>query len=216
MVTYELVSANFNSFGSKEQQEVIPQMQAPVHLTHKRVVGDVTEENLHKTKINKSHKSNCVPSQQGCSAMGGNAIKKHNEPHQIPQPNKADDDTSGNTCIQKVHVKAPQLPVVEGIPTAAPNNAATRNPTSAAPDTRMRLQKKLQVSPPQDTAVKPKKKCTLKAFHQNQPKNTGNVTVEKEMAEGRWHPFTVNQSCSHKARRQHNLGTGLPPNVQMW
>lgn len=31
--------------------------------------------------------------------------------------------------------------------------------------------------------------------------------------EGRWHPFTANQSCSHKAHWQHNHDTALPPNV---
>ncbi|XP_037630199.1 uncharacterized protein LOC119490792 isoform X2 [Sebastes umbrosus] len=169
------------------------------------------------------------PQQQGGTVMEENTTKKHNEPHQTPQPNKAD---NGSTCIQKVKMKTPasQVPVVEGLP-----RAAAHNPTT---DTSIRLQHELKVPLPQDTAVRPKTKCTLNAFNQNQPKNTGNVTmrdeemnekngqVEKEKqehaissavnpaAEGRWHPFTVNQSCSSKARCRHNPGTGLLPNVQ--
>lgn len=308
MVTYKLVSANFTSFGSKEQREMIPQrpaseIQAPVR-------GAYRERNLHskeakaqtKAKINKSasKKSNCVLSNVNkastdltchatdethniaeqstttkpgigwadvpaakssdhltkaqvnnkenarhkhslnhnsitnmtAAAMEENTIKKHNEPHQTLQPNKTDNDTHGNTtCLQKVSVKAvaPQVPVVEGMPTAAPNNAATHNPTTAAANTsvKLRLQHEHKVSLPQDTAVKRKEKCTLKALNQNKHENTRNVTMKEEMnekkdqvekvsAECHWHPFTVNQSCSHKARCKHNPGTGLPPNVQKW
>ncbi|KAM7412692.1 hypothetical protein PAMA_020190 [Pampus argenteus] len=43
-----------------------------------------------------------------------------------------------------------------------------------------------------------------------------NVEEPEPEAVGRWHPFTVNQSCSSKARCHHNAGRGLPPNVQKW
>lgn len=186
--------------------------------------------------------------QKGCTATEENTIKKHNKPHQIPQPNQADSDNNGNTssCIQKVNVKAlaPQVPVVEGMSTAAPNNAATHNPKTAAADTsvKIRVKRELKASLPKDATVKPKKKCTFKALNQNQPKKkTRNVTMKEEIdgkngqvekekqepginpavppehkacAEGRWHPFTVNQSCPRKVCCQNNPGTGLPPNIQ--
>ncbi len=174
--------------------------------------------------------------QKGCTAMEENIIKKHNKPHQIPQPNKTDNDN--------VKAPAPQVPVDEGMPTPAPNNAATHDPKSAATDTsvKLRLKPELKVSLPKDATVKPKKKSTLKALNQNQPKKkTRNVTMKKECegkngqvekekqepgitpavppehkacAEGRWHPFSVNQSCPRKACCQLNPETGLPPNVQ--
>ncbi|XP_044209013.1 uncharacterized protein LOC122983371 isoform X1 [Thunnus albacares] len=175
--------------------------------------------------------------QQGCTAM---RAKKHKKLHQIPQHNKADYDTSGNpsSCIHKVSVNPPepQVPVVEQRPAAAPNITATHHPTTAAADANVKLrhQCKLKVSVPQDTAVRPRRKCTFIALNQNQPKeeklngNNGHVGEERPEpafspapgpehsfhAEGRWHPFTVNQSCSHKARCHHNPGKGLPPNVQ--
>ncbi|XP_029302044.1 uncharacterized protein LOC115017589 isoform X2 [Cottoperca gobio] len=185
--------------------------------------------------------------QQGCTAMEENTTKKHNKPHQILQPNKADNDTNENTGIHQVKVNAPalQVPVVEEIPTVVPNNPVTHNPT-AGPDTSTRVQHE----PKGPTAVKSKKKHKLKEVYQNQPKNTGSVTAKEEIngnmeeeingknnqvekekhepaitsvvapdlvcAEGRWHPFTVNPSCSHKVHCRHNPGMGLPQNVQKW
>ncbi|KAM7398963.1 hypothetical protein PAMP_018262 [Pampus punctatissimus] len=43
-----------------------------------------------------------------------------------------------------------------------------------------------------------------------------NMKAPEPQTEGRWHPFTVNQSCFTKARCHHNPGTGLQPNVQKW
>lgn len=179
--------------------------------------------------------------QQGVAAIEENMMEKHTEAHLIPQPNKAG---NGNTlsCIQTVNVKeTPHVSMVEVRPAAAPDNADTHSPTTIATDknVKLRLQCEPKVSLPQDTAVKPKKNCTPKD-HQNQPKNTGNVTTKEEVnekngqiekqeqastpvtpehqvrANGRWHQFTVNQSCSHKARCQHNPGKDLPPNVKKW
>ncbi|KAK5868984.1 hypothetical protein PBY51_009950 [Eleginops maclovinus] len=181
--------------------------------------------------------------QHGGTAMEGNTTKTHNKPHKQPKPDR-------NTFIQKNKMKAQVLkvPGVEGTATTAQNNAAIRNPTTAAPETSTRPQQE-----PQDPAVKPKKRC--KAVY-IQPNHTGNVPekekhgdtkgelhqdteggviwldyqVEREEqwaaitseaapkavpAGGRWHPFTVNPSCSHK-ERCHNAGTSLPSNVQEW
>ncbi|XP_044057643.1 uncharacterized protein LOC122878649 [Siniperca chuatsi] len=129
---------------------------------------------------------------QGCTAMEENTIEKPNEPHHIPQPNKADNETSGNTtsCMQKVNVKAlaPQVPVVEGMPTTVPSNTAIHNPESV----KLRLQRELN-----ETGIIPA------------------VPPEPKIrAEGRWQPFTVYQSCPHKVGCQHNSRTGLQQNVQ--
>ncbi|XP_045930942.1 uncharacterized protein LOC123986627 isoform X2 [Micropterus dolomieu] len=178
--------------------------------------------------------------QQGYATMGKTKIKKRNEPQQIPQPNKADSNTNGNTSshTQKVNVKAlapatPKAPLVERKPTTAPNNAATHNPS-----VKLRLQRELKVSLPSDTAVKPKKQCTFKALNQNQPYNTRNdpmkanrngqvkneileqgITpavppVHKVHTEGRWYPFTVNRVCPHKVDCLHNPGTDFPQNIR--
>lgn len=179
--------------------------------------------------------------QQGVTVIDENMVEKHTEAHLIPQPNKAGNSNT-LSCIQTVNVKVetPQVLMVEGGPTAPPNNAGTYSPTTRATDNvKLRLQLEPKVSLLQDTAVKPKKNCTPKD-HQNQPKNTGNVTMKEEVngkngqidkqkqanipvapehqvcAKGRWHQFRVNQSCSYKARCQHNPGKDLPPNVKKW
>ncbi len=185
--------------------------------------------------------------QQDCTTMEENTIKKHHEPRQIPQSNKADNDTNWSTSsyIQRVNIRA-LAPHVQEISTAAPNHAAN-NMSTAATDTGVKLgnSKEVKVSLSQEAAVKPKRthSSTLKAFHQNKTnKSSRNVTRKEEMnvkghvgkekqrsaitpaeppeskvhTEGRWHPFTVNKSCSRKARCRHNPGTGLPPNVQKW
>ena len=187
--------------------------------------------------------------QQGCTSMGDNMIKKQNESHQIPQTHSADKYTnrSSSSCIQKDNVKAQaaQVPVVEETSTAASNNAANCPKTASADvGVNLRLQFELKVSLPEDTAIKTKKKSTLRALNHKQPnKNTRNVSLKKKMdgkkgqiekekqnpgsipavspvrqvhSESRWHPFTVNQSCSHKVCCRHNPGRGLPPNVQKW
>ncbi|XP_056230421.1 uncharacterized protein LOC130167911 [Seriola aureovittata] len=183
--------------------------------------------------------------QQICTALDENPVKKHKNQQLIPQPNKAD---YGNTspCMQKVSMKAvaPHVPVVEKMPTAAPNNGATQKAgTDADTNVKLMLQFDLKVSQPQDTvAVKLNKKCTPIALKQNQPtNNTGSVIMEEKLngkngqvekqepditapvnyrhkvcGEGRWPQFTLNPSCPRKVRCKHNPGTGLPPNVQKW
>ncbi|KAM3616100.1 uncharacterized protein V6R79_012352 [Siganus canaliculatus] len=82
--------------------------------------------------------------------------------------------------------------------------------------------------------TKPQKKgSTRKASKQNQPRRKPrNATIKEVMCgkkseaagdpepcvhtEGRWQPFQVNQSCSHRARCRRNGAAGLPPNVQKW
>lgn len=220
----------------------------PDHLTQMSNQSKAQVHNEENARYEHSLNHNSVTNMIA-AAREQNIIKEHNEPNQKPRPNKADNDTAGNTSssIQKVNVEAlmPQVSVVEGMPTAFPSNAATHNPTAAA-DTSigLRLQQEIKVSLPQDNAVKPKEKCTRKALNQNQHKKKArHVTTEEEINEknshvereeqeqditpavppehkvcatGRRHPFTVNQSCSRRARCKHNPETGLPPNVQKW
>lgn len=182
--------------------------------------------------------------QQGCTAQEENPVKEHNEPHLIPLPNKAYDGNT-SPCIQEVNVKAaaPRVPVEERRPTAAPHDVTTYEQTTAPADTnvKLRLECEHQVSLPQDIAARPKKKCARK-LNQNKP-NTGNVIMKEEITgkngqvekdkqepaiippvtpehkvcdDGRWPQFTMNESCSRKARCKHNPGKGLQPNVQNW
>lgn len=177
--------------------------------------------------------------EQDCTAMEENTTKIHNKAYHTPQHNKVDNDTNGNTSsgIQTVSMK-PALD--KGRPSADPNNAAN-NPTVASADSsvKSKLQHKLNVTLILHTAVKPKEKSKLKGMEQNHPnKNAGNITekedkngkngqdekqepnippaVPPEHTEGRWHPFTVNQSCSVKVLCKHNPGKDLPPNIQKW
>ncbi|KAK5905071.1 hypothetical protein CesoFtcFv8_006575 [Champsocephalus esox] len=145
-------------------------------------------------------------------AVEGNTTKTHNKKL---NPNR-------NTLIQnkKTNAQALKLPGVEG-------TAATHNPTSAAPETSTGLQQE-----PQDPVVKPKTRS--KAVKNIKRNHTGKVREKEEHGDtkgdeqvqtgeqkaartgGRWPPFTVNQSCSHKVRCHHNKGIGLPSNVQKW
>lgn len=182
-------------------------------------------------------------SQQGCTAMEENLGKKHAGPQLMPETNKSDYRNT-LSCIQTVNMKveAAHVPIVEEKPIAAPNNAGTHNLVTTATDTNVKLRRQCEpkISLPEDTAVRPKKNCTPKDFDQDQPKNTVNVTMKEEInrkngqiekqeqastpvtpehkvcAKGRWHQFTVNQSCSHKAHCKHNPGKDLPPNVKKW
>lgn len=191
-------------------------MQAAERRSYKEVVRGVTLENLHSKEAEAWTKAkiNKSPGQKS------NCV--------LPYVKETGSDWTCHATDKAAHSIAKQStttkPGIAEVPTAKP----TELPTS--------------LSLPQDIAVKPKKKCILKALNQNEPnKNTRKVTTNEEMygkndqikkqepgiipavppehkvhTEGCWHPLTVNQSCSRKMRCQHNPRAGLPPNVQQW
>lgn len=176
--------------------------------------------------------------QQGVTAIEENMVERHTEAHVIPQHQAGNCNTLSYIKTVSVKVETPRVSMVEGRPTAAQKTVGTHSPTTATDtNVKLSLQCELKVSQPQDTAVKPKKNCTPKD-HQSQPKNTGSVTMKDEVngkngqteeqerastpvtehkvcAKGRWHQFTVNQSCPNKTR-QHNPGKVFPPNIKKW
>lgn len=177
------------------------------------------------------------PSLQVCTVH----VREDNDQQPIPQPDTADRGSTTD-CIQvKIKPVHPHVPVVKTPATPSNDNSCA---STAAVDTcvKVMLQGEPDVCQPQHdpVAVKPKKSCTNKAkVNRNLPKiHTGNVITEentngdnerqepdcatpvttehKVCGEGRWPQFTVNPSCSYKARCKHNPGAGLPPNVQKW
>ncbi|KAL3057709.1 hypothetical protein OYC64_008045 [Pagothenia borchgrevinki] len=144
-------------------------------------------------------------------AVEGNTTKTHNKK---TNPNR-------NTLIQnkKTNAQALKVPGVEG-------TAATHNPTTAAPETSTGLQQEPQdpaIKPKNRCkAVKNiKRNHTGKVPEKEKHGDTkGDVNGEKYQVQteeqkaaipseaapgpvrtgGRWPPFTVNQSCSHKVR----------------
>lgn len=200
-------------------------------IVNVKMPGDDDDETAEATVITVQDGSQ----QQDCTAMEENTTEIHNKAYLTPQHNKVDNDTNGNTSsgIQTVNMKA-------ALVKADPNNAAN-NTTAASADSsvKSKVQHKLNVTIILHTATKPQEKGKLKGMEQNHPnKNAGNFTTKEdkngkngqdekqepdippavppEHTEGRWHPFTVNQSCSVKVLCKHNPGKGLQPNIQKW
>ncbi|CAK6957910.1 uncharacterized protein LOC122983371 isoform X1 [Scomber scombrus] len=222
-----MISVNYQ-YCFRDKSETSRANAAKMRLRQKLEIKKLKAQPQDGSKSSQQTAEESVTVQQSSQQQCYTATRAKN--HKKLQHSKVDCDTS-------VKAPEPQNPV------ATPNITATHHPTDAT--VKSGLQGQHKVSQTQDTAVKPKKKCTFIELNQNQPKgNAGNVTMEENMngnnghagkeerpdtdftptqnlehkvhAEGRWHSFTVNHSCPRKAHCNHNPGTGLPSNVQKW